>query len=490
MPPELLSASVQAGFPLLSALVFGPILAGLLALFAPSEAAARRVALVSTGLSLGLTLLAVGLFHPDHPGFQLVERRLWIPTLNVQYLLGVDGISLLMLPTTALLFVGALVAARTSVTVQVRAFLAVLLGLEGVLFGALTSLDLVLFFMFWELMLVPLYFLVALWGVGPERRFAALKYTLFMLAGGLPLLLAIVALGLAHQELRGGLAFDLISLRGLPLPDGRALTIFLLLLVGFGVKVPLWPAHTWLPTVAMEGRAGTAAVLLGLKLGIYGLIRVAYPLLPQAAARCFWLVALPGAIGVVYGALIALQQRNLRRMLAYSSMSHAGMLALGLAVGGVSALAGVAWQLACLALTTGGLALLVGFLFQRRGTSDLGTLSGLHASAPRMSALFLLVALASVGMPGTAGFIGEFLVIRGIADRSLGLAIVAMVGALLGAAAVFGAWSRAFLGAPRVEVADLRPGEFAFSLMIALVLLVFGLMPGSVLSLVASSLAP
>jgi len=486
MSPDQSLASATADFPLLSALVLGPVLAGLLALFSPSEGAARRVAAASMALSLSLTLLAVGLFQPDHPGFQLVERRMWMPSLNVQFLLGVDGISLLMLPATALLFVGALVAAWTSVTVQVRAFLAVLLGLEGVLFGALTSLDLVLFFVFWELMLVPLYFLIALWGVGPERRFAALKYTLFMLAGGLPLLLAIVALGLSHQALRGGLAFDLPSLMGLPLPERRGLTIFLLLLIGFGVKVPLWPAHTWLPTVAMEGRAGTAAALLGLKLGIYGLLRVAFPLLPQAAARCFWLVALPGAVGVVYGALIALQQRNLRRMLAYSSMSHAGMLALGLAVGGTSALTGVAWQLACLPLTTGGLALLVGFLFQRRGTSDLGTLSGLHATAPRMSALFLLVALASVGLPGTAGFIGEFLVIRGIAERSLGLAVAAMLGSLLGAAAVFGAWQRAFLGPPRVEIADLRPRELAFALVLGATLLAAGLLPESLLALVTS----
>lgn len=478
MSPELLLASEQVGFPLLGALIFLPIAAGGLAFFAPSERAARVVGLGSTLLALLLALAACLAFRPEHPGLQLVERAVWMPSLNVRYLVGVDGISILLLPAVALVWVGAVVASWTSVVVQVRAFVGLLCALEGIVFGALSSIDMVVFFVFWELTLVPLYFLIGLWGVGPERRFAALKYTLYMLAGGLPLLLGVVALGLEHARLAGELAFDLPSLGALALEPERELVIFLLLLVGFGVKVPLFPFHTWLPTVAMEGRAGAAAVLLGLKLGVYGLLRFALPVAPAAAERCFWLLAVPGAIGVVYGALVALQQRNLRRLLAYSSMSHAGALTLGLAAMTPQALQGVAWQLASLALGTGGLCLLVGFLFHRRGTSDLGSLGGLGSSAPRMAALFLLLALASAGLPGTSGFVGELLLLRGIAARHLGLAGVALVGALLGAAALVGAWQRAFLGPPRVEIADLRPRELAFGLALAAVILGAGLAPG------------
>ncbi len=489
MTPDLLMASDQLGFPVLGALIVTPLVAGLLALFAPSERAARRLGLLGTLITAALALLALAAFDGGHAGLQLVERAVWIPSLNVHYMVGVDGLSILLLPAVALLWVGALVASWTSVVVQVRAFVALLLALEGVIFGVLGAVDMVLFFVFWELTLVPLYFLIALWGVGPERRFAALKYTLYMLTGGLPLLLAIVAMGISHHEAHGFYAFDLLSLHGQRLSDARGLSVFLLLLVGFGVKVPLFPFHTWLPTVAMEGRAGAAAVLLGLKLGVYGLLRFALPLLPDAADAAFWLMAIPGAIGIIYGSLVALQQKNLRRMLAYASMSHAGALVLGLASGNLHAMTGVVWQLAALSLSTGGLCLTVGFLFHRRGTSDLGSLSGLAASAPRLSALFLLLALASGGLPGTAGFVGELLLLRGIAEVNLGLALAALLGALLGAIALMSAWQRAFLGPARVEIADLRPRELAFGLVLAATLLGVGLAPGRLLALVERTVA-
>ncbi len=481
MGTELAMAAEQAGFPLLSALVLVPLIAGALCLFAPSERASRWIGLLATLVELALATLAVVCFEPGRPGMQLVERAVWIPSLNVQYLVGVDRISILLLPTVALIGVGALVASWSSVVVQVRAFMGLLLALLGVITGVLVALDLVLFFLFWELTLVPLYFLIGLWGVGPERRFAALKYTLYMLTGGVPLLLGAIALGISHHELRGGYAFDLLSLTGLPLSDPRALLIFLLFLVGFGVKVPLFPFHTWLPTVAMEGRAGAAAVLLGLKLGVYGMLRFALPLLPEPASWCFWLMAVPGAIGVVYGSLVSLQQRNLRRLLAYSSMSHAGALVLGLAVMNDLSLRGVAWQLPALLLSTGGLCLVVGFLFQRRGTSDLESLGGLARSAPRMSALFLLLALSSGGLPGTVGFVGELLVLRGVAERALPLALMSLLGTLLGAAALVSAWQRVFLGPPKLEIADLRPRELAFGLALAAVVLGAGVAPGWVL---------
>lgn len=486
MDPAL-TAAEQAGFPLLSAIVFAPLLAGLAALVAPSEAAARRVGLAGAALTLGLSLWALALFRPELAGMQLVERALWIPSLNVRYLLGVDGLSILLLPATAVLGLGVLVGTWTSVNVQPRVWVALVLALEGLVLGVYTALDLVLFFAFWELTLLPLYFLVGLWGVGPERRFAALKYTLFMLAGGLPLLFGVILLGLNHQEARGVLAFDLPSLLSLEVPPDRARIVFLLLLVGFGVKVPFAPLHTWLPTVAMEGRPGGTALIVGLKLGIYGLLRFAFPLVPGAARELSWVVAGLGAFGALYGAVVALNQANLRRLLAWASMSHASLLVAGLAAMNVQGVQGVAFELAGLALVSGGLFLLVGYLFHRRGTSDLGSLGGLMRSAPRLSALFLLFSLASVGLPGTTGFVGELLAIRGVAKVYLPLAVVLLLAAVLTAAALWSGWRRAFLGPPRVEIADLRPRELALAVGLAALVVLGGLAPGPLLDLSAAA---
>ena len=475
-----------APFPILSALVWTPILAAALTLFAPSERAARWISTLGASAALALSVLvwALGDWGADAaPGFQLVEQAVWIPSLNVQYMLGVDGMSALLLLSTALLGLGALVASWTSVNHHVRAWCALLVGLEGALLGLFASLDLVLFFVFWELALPCVYFLVSLWGVGPERRFAALKYTLLMLTGGICLLFGIVLLGLAHSEVTGALAFDLPSLMATPIPAPTQRLIFVLIFIGLGVKIPLWPLHSWLPTVAMEGPPAGLALFLGLKVGIYGLLRIGLPLLPEAAmAARGWMVGL-GLVGFFVAALIALSQSNLRRLVAWLSMSHAGLLTVAVATGGALAIQGAMVQLSNLGLVTGGLMLALGFLYQRRASTDVDALGGIAASAPRMAALVMGFGLASVGVPGLAGFVTEWLLLRGLAERSPGLALLGLTGGAVSAAAFALAFRRAFWGPqkPGPSLPDLRPREVAVLLVMLTVLIVVGLLPGPAL---------
>lgn len=482
-PVALRMAAEQVGFPLLSLLVWTPVLAAFLALLAPSERAARWVGALGAGLALGLASAVWALGDWALPGFQLVEKLPWVPSLNVHYLLGVDGMSALMLPTTALLGLAAQVASWTSVTSHTRAWCALLLGLEAALFGLFTALDLVLLFVFWELALPSVYFLVSLWGVGAERRFAALKYTLFMLTGGLCLLFGIILVALAHQGVTGALAFDLPTLLEAPIPVAQQRAIFILMFIGFGVKLPLWPMHSWLPTLTMEGPPAGLALVVGLKVGLYGLLRVALPLLPEAAVGLSgWMTGL-GLVGFAVAAIIALSQTNTRRLVAWLTMSHAGLLAVAAGSGGALALQGAMVQLANLGLVAGGLMLAMGFLYQRRATTDLGALGGVASTAPRLATLVLGLGLASVGLPGTGGFVAEWLILRGVADTSPGVALVGLLGGAVGASAFVLAYRRAFWGPPRpgLDLRDLTPRESAVLLALLAIIIGGGLLPGPAL---------
>ena len=477
-----------APFPLLSATLCAPLVAAALALLAPSERSARLIAAIGAALALvcAMAVWASGDWGGS-AGFQLVERRMWIPSLNVQYLLGVDGMSAMLLVTTALLGLGAQLGSWTSVAQHGRAWCALLLALESALIGLFSALDLVLFFVFWELTLPAVYFLVSLWGVGPERRFAALKYTLLMLTGGICLLFGVVLLGLAHQDLTGALAFDLPSLLAAPIPPGAQGLIFVLMFIGLSVKIPVWPLHSWLPTIAMEGPPAGLALFVGLKVGLYGLLRFAMPLLPFAAAQARgWLVGL-GLLGFGVAALIALSQRNLRRQVAWLSMSHAGLLTVAVGAGGALAIQGAMVQLSNLGLVTGGLLLALGFLLQRRGSTDVEALGGLAAPAPRLAALVLGFGLASAGVPGTGGFVTEWLLLRGLAEASPVLALLGLLGGADGAAAFALAFRAAFWGPlrPGLQVPDLRPREAAVLLVGMVILLGGGLLPGPALDATA-----
>ncbi len=306
----------MAELPLLSALLLSYPVGALLIWLVPRAVSPRILALTVNGVGLTLSVLTVIAFDHALPGFQLRESAAWIPSLNIHYAVGVDGLSVLFLPATALLFLGVTLASWNGARYLPRLYFSLLLLQAGATVGVFCALDTMLFFFFWESSLIPIYFLVSLWGVGPHRGYAAAKYTLIMFAGGVPLLFGFLILAFNHAA-HGAAG----------LPGG----VFLLLLLGFAVKTPVFPLHTWLPLLAMEGPVAVVALLAGLKLGAYGLIRFAVPLAPDAAHSLHWLLAGLGVIGLVYGAVTALAQTNLRTMLAYAGLSHVGLVLLGIA---------------------------------------------------------------------------------------------------------------------------------------------------------------
>lgn len=456
---------------------------------------ARRASAVALASALLTLILALGLlvaFDPTVPGFQWVERHAWIPSLNVHYLVGIDGLSVAFPPLTALLFLAVIAAGGSGAHHLPRLYYSLLLVLETATLGIFCALDLVLFFLFWELTLIPLYFLISLWGIGPHRRYAAVQYSLFMLGGGVPLLFGFLLLAFHQAELNGlglpqGLGWDYRALLETTLPPGPQMQVFLLLLLGFAVKVPLVPLHTWLAVVSMEGPAPIAALITGLKLGVYGLLRFAVPLAPQAAQDLHWLLAGLGVAGLLYGALAALAQTNLRRMLAFSSLSHVGLVVLGIASLDPQGFQGALFQLANFVLIAGGSFLVTGFLHHRVGSNDALNLGGVASSMPRLAALFLLFGLAGLGVPGTSGFPAELLLLLSVLDRHTGAGLAALFALVVSAAYVLRLYRRAFFGPLRnpavAEAPDLRPRELAVVGLLALLILAGGLYPRAFLDL-------
>ncbi len=478
--------------PLLSLMLVTLPLGAALIWLAPDERQVRWIALLTALLDLLLALAVLAGFNRGHEGFQFVEYVEWIPSLNIHYHLGVDGLSVMFLPLTVLLFNAALLASWNSVRALPRLYYTLLLILESATLGIFCALDTMLFFFFWELTLVPIYFLISLWGIGPHRRYAAVKYTLFMMAGGVPLLFGFLLLAFRHAQvgaavLPQGLVFDYTLLLEQPLPAEMQAAIFFLLLLGFAVKAPVFPLHTWLPTVAMEGPVTITAIMTGLKVGAYGLIRFVVPLAPQAANEYHWLLAGLGVVGLLYGALAALSQTNLRRMLAFSSISHVGLVILGVASLNVQGLQGALFQLLNFTIVAGGLFLMTGFLHHRTGSTDVIGLGGVASSMPLLAGFFFFFGLASMGVPGTNGFPAELLLVMSALSTHTGAGLAALVAIVLGAGYFLGMYRRAFLGPAGSSIVsravDLRARELALLVLLAMLILLLGVWPGSVLEM-------
>ncbi|MDP2828011.1 MAG: NADH-quinone oxidoreductase subunit M [Sulfuricellaceae bacterium] len=474
--------------PLLSLLFLTLPLGAALAWLLPRPEWAKRIALGTALIDLCISLLIVFRFDPSQSGFQMVEQANWIPTLNIQYLVGVDGISLLFLPLTVLLFIGVILSSWNTVTTLPRLYYSLLLVLETATLGIFCSLDTMLFFLFWELSLIPIYFLISLWGSGPNRRYAAMKYIMVMVAGGVPLLFGFLLLAFGHAQSGGNLVFDLPTLLATAMPAKLQIAVFLLLLLGFAVKVPLFPLHTWLPLAAMEGPAAVTAMLVGIKLGAYGLIRFAIPLAPEAAHSLHWMLAALGAFSVMYGAVAALAQTNLRRMLAYASLSHVGLVVMGLASLDLQGLQGSVLQLLTFTLASGGGFLLISALQHRVGSTDILSLGGAARSMPMLASFFLLFGLAGMGMPGTSGFPAELLILVSAFGHHAGAALAALFAMVLGTAYFLSMYRRAFFGPahnPVIQDAmDLRPRELAVTLIFACLILAGGFFPSVILDVI------
>lgn len=473
----------MSAWPLLTWVLALPLLGGVLVWLWPKPAAARHIALATLVLTLVASLVAAFVFDSSLPGFQMAEKHAWIPSLGIHYHIAVDGLSVFFLPATVLLFVGVVLASWTSVHTLTRLYYSLLLLLATASLGVFVALDTILFFLFWELTLIPLYFLVTLWGVGPQRRHAATKYTLVMLAGGVALLFALMLLALGAPG--DALVFDLPTLLALPQPEDVQRIVFLLFLLGFGTKVPLVPLHTWLPLIAMEGPAAVVALLTGLKLGAYGLIRFAVPLAPAAAGEFHWLLVTLGTATLLFGATVALAQTNLRRMLGYASLSHVGLVVLGIATLNLQGLQGAVLLLLNFTLASGGLFLMTSYLHHRTGTTDIAQLGGVAQRMPWLAACFLVCGLAGMGMPGTPAFPAELMILIAVFESHAGAGMVALAAVVLGAAYFAGIYRRIFFGMPRHPVVqsldDLRPRELGFALVLVVLVLATGFWPGALL---------
>lgn len=428
---------------LLSALVLTPGVVALVLLFLVPRTAVtvhRVVGLLASLFTFGLALAAWQLFQPEIPGFQLVEAREWIPALGIHYRLGLDGISLLLVLLTTLLQPIILLSSWTTIRERVKGYVAAMLILETGILGAFLATDLFLFYVFWEVMLIPMYFIIGVWG-GERRIYAAVKFVLFTLAGSLLMLVGILYLSFLHHAQFGTWSFAYEDMLRLEIPMGVGfwgspqLLLFAAFALAFAIKVPVWPLHTWLPDAHVEAPTGGSVVLAGvlLKLGTYGLLRFNRPLFPEAWEAATPLFIVLAAVAIVYGALVAWAQKDIKKLVAYSSVSHMGFIILGLFAGTLVSTQGALLQMVNHGLSTGALFLLVGMVYERRHTRLIEDFGGLAAVMPVFTGAFLLATLSSIGLPGLNGFIGEFLILVGSFPRHPVAVVVAGTGIILGA---------------------------------------------------------
>ncbi|MCW5893488.1 MAG: NADH-quinone oxidoreductase subunit M [bacterium] len=451
---------------LLSFVTWSPLIGAVLLALLPREPVrgVRRAALVFSLIPFVASLVMLARFQTGVADFQMVERLAWIPSWGIGYELGIDGISLFLVVLTTFLVPIVMLNAWGDVHKHVKEYFAFMLVLETGMIGALLALDLFLFYVFWEVMLVPMYFLIGLWG-GEQRVYATMKFVLFTMAGSLLMLVAILYGAWQVKVATGAFGFSYEAFAALQLPLREQLLLFAAFGLAFAIKVPLFPLHTWLPDAHTQAPTGGSVILAGvmLKMGTYGFLRFAMPLFPAAVAEATpWIVWL-SAIGIVYGALVATVQPDMKRLVAYSSVSHLGFVMLGMFALTPTAVAGSVYQMLNHGLSTGGLFLMVGMVYERRHTRKIADYGGLWAVVPRYAAVFLVVMFASAGLPGLNGFIGEFLVLVGTFPVHPWATAVATSGVILGALYLLWMYQRVIFGPVTHEenrkLTDLSPRE-------------------------------
>src|SRR5262245_44330207 len=406
---------------LLTTIVFLPLVGALLVLLAGGrgdnharEGLVRNVALGVSLVSFASTLYLWWVFNPTSPDFQFVENRPWLPQFGISYHLGVDGISLFLVVLTGVLTPLSLLTSWESVHKNVKLFSFFMLVLESAMLGVFVSIDLFLFYIFWDAVLIPMYFLIGIWGYD-RRIYAAVKFILYTMVGSILMLVAIIGLSYAHQAATGTQTFNLLELYGTALSWQMEKWFFLAFALAFLIKVPLFPFHTWLPDAHVEAPTAGSVILAGvmLKMGTYGLLRFAFPLFPNAMHVFAPYIASLAGIGIIYGPLVAMVQPDMKKLVAYSSVSHLGFVVLGLCSNTVQGVEGAVYQMLNHGVSTGGLFMIVGMLSDRRHTRLISEYGGIKAVMPRLVACFLIVTLSSIAVPGFNGFIGEFLILLG-----------------------------------------------------------------------------
>jgi NADH-quinone oxidoreductase subunit M len=438
------------------------------------------------GVSLVTFLVSLELyrgFRLDVPGMQFSERVAWIDWLGAEYHVGVDGISLLLVLLTTFLTAVAILSSYTAVSTSVKEYMVCMLLLETGMLGVFVALDLVLFYVFWEGMLIPMYFLIGVWG-GPRRIYATIKFFLYTMAGGVLMLVGIIALYFLSGSQPGGVyTFDLLKMTGMPLPFHVQVWLFLAFAVAFAIKVPMFPFHTWLPDAHVEAPTAGSVILAGvlLKMGTYGFLRFALPLFPDATRYFTPLFSWLAIIGILYGALVSMVQPDLKKLVAYSSVSHLGFVMLGIFALTNQGVAGAVLQMVNHGLSTGALFLLVGMLYERRHTRMIEDFGGLARSIPVFTAVFLLVTLSSIGLPGLNGFVGEFLILVGTFRVHVLYAVLGTAGIILAAVYMLWMFQRVMFGPlthdANRRLTDLSPRELTVLVPVLLLIVWIGIYP-------------
>ena len=443
---------------ILTIVCFFPLLGVVLIVLWPrkkgQEDAVRWIANIVAFIGFLISLPLITLFNDAQyinadTGMRFVIRANWIDAIGAQYSLGIDGISMLLILLTTLMGFIAILSSWSAITERVREYYCYFLLLQVGMLGVFMALDFFLFYVFWEVMLVPMYFIIGVWG-GPRKLYAAIKFFLYTLAGSVLLLLGILALYFYHHSVTGVWSFDILAMQQLGIPADLQWWIFLALFLGFAIKVPMFPFHTWLPDAHVEAPTAGSVILAAilLKMGTYGFVRLSLPILPQASMTFLNFLLVLCVIGIIYGALVAMMQQDMKKLVAYSSVSHLGFCMLGVFIATPVALEGGILQMINHGISTGALFLIVGVIYERRHTRMIADFGGLSQNMPVFAVVFLIMTLSSIGMPALNGFIGEYMILQGVfADPVYRLwAVFGAVGIVLGAAYMLWLYQRVMFG--------------------------------------------
>ncbi|MBS0552721.1 MAG: NADH-quinone oxidoreductase subunit M [Proteobacteria bacterium] len=466
--------------PFLSLAIWVPILGGVLVLATGSDRNAPLARILAFAVAVAGFVVTIPLytgFDTSSSAMQFVELQSWIPRFNINYHLGVDGISVLFLLLNAFITIMVVMAGWQVIQERVAQYMAAFLIMSGLMNGIFSALDGVLFYVFFEASLIPLYLVIGIWG-GQNRVYAAIKFFLYTLLGSLLMLIALL-----YLFMQSGGSFSILDWHQLPLPMEPQLLIFLAFLIAFGVKVPMWPVHTWLPDAHVEAPAGGSVVLaaIALKLGAYGFLRFSIPIVPDAAHQLAPVVITLSLIAVIYIGFVALVQTDMKKLVAYSSISHMGFVTLGFFMFNQLGIEGALVQMISHGFVSGAMFLCIGVLYDRVHSRQIADYGGVVHTMPKFAAFFMLFAMANSGLPATSGFVGEFMVVLGAVKFNFWVAFAAAVTLILGAAYTLWMYKRVVFGKVAnshvAELEDINAREFAFLAILALCVLAMGLYP-------------
>jgi NADH-quinone oxidoreductase subunit M len=473
--------------PWISALLLVPLF-GALSLLAVPEGEAGRCqakihALVAAALALILSCIVVGLLDREADGLQLVDHHGWVERLGLSWDVGVDGISVwLVLLTTSLFFI-AIVAAAIKLPERGRAFLALLLMAEAGLIGLFVAGDLVLFYVFWEAMLIPFYFLIGMWG-GSERARATTTFVIYTMVGSLLMLVAIIATAFIARDHTGILTFNIQELRGVAFTSEQSTWLFAGFALAFAIKLPLWPFHAWLPLAYAQAPILVTGLLAAVmsKAGVYGLIRIGVPVFPEGADRFAIPLMILALIGIVYGSLVAWRAPTMRLLVGYSSLAHLGFIVLGIMAFDVTAMQGAVLQMVNHGLVVAAAFVIVGIISSRTGRDGVDDVGGMAAGAPRLAGIFLVVAMASLAIPGSNAFVGEFFILAGVFTHHIWAAVLACIGITYAAVYMLRLYQTSMNGPSTGDGrrAELKPGDYLALLPLALAMLFIAFWPAAI----------